>query len=35
MCMLLENLEVLEQWVYQIKALLKEPDFHIFEDLKN
>ena len=34
MCMLLENLEVLEQWIYQIKALLKEPDFHIFEDLK-
>ena len=35
MYLLLENLEVLEQWIYQIKALLKEPDFHIFEDLKS
>ena len=34
MCMLLDNLEALEQWIYQIKALLKEPDYHIFEDLK-
>ena len=34
MCMLLDNLEALEQWIYQIKALLKEPDFHLFEDLK-
>lgn len=32
--MLLDNLEALEQWVYQIKAMLKEPDYHIFEDLK-
>lgn len=34
MCMLLDNLEALEQWIYQIKALLKEPDYHIFGDLK-
>ena len=34
MCMLLDNLEALEQWIYVIKALLKEPDYHIFEDLK-
>jgi len=34
MCMMLDNLEICEQWLYQIKALLKEPDFHIFEDLK-
>ena len=34
MCMLLDNLEALEQWIYMIKALLKEPDYHIFEDLK-
>ena len=35
MSMMLENLEVLEMWVYQIKAMLKEPDFHIFADLKS
>lgn len=34
MCMMLENLEACEQWLYQIKALLKEPDYFIFEDLK-
>ena len=34
MCMLLDNLETVEQWIYQIKAMLKEPDYHLFEDLK-
>jgi len=27
MSMMMDNLDMLEQWVYQIKALLKEPDF--------
>ena len=34
MSMMMENLEILEQWVYQVKAMLKEPDFSLFEDLK-
>ena len=34
MSMLLDSLESLEQWIYQLKAMLKEPDYHIFEDLK-
>ena len=32
--MMTENLELLEKTLYQIKALLKEPDFTIFEDVK-
>ena len=34
MCMMMENLEHIEMCVYTIKALMKEPDFALFEDLK-
>ena len=32
--MLVDNLELLEKTVYIIKALLKEPDFDKFEEVK-
>ena len=32
--MMTENLETLEKVLYQIKALLKEPDFLVFEETK-
>jgi len=32
--MMTENLELLEKCLYQIKAMLKEPEFKIFEDVK-
>ena len=32
--MLTENLELLEKVMYQIKALLKEEDYGVFEDVK-
>ena len=32
--MMTENLEILEKIMYQLKALLKEPDFIIFEEVK-
>ena len=32
--MMTENLELLEKCLYQIKAMLKEPDFALFEDVK-
>jgi len=32
--MMTENLELLEKSLYQIKAMLKEPDFLLFEDVK-
>ena len=32
--MMTENLESLERVLYQLKALLKEPDFLIFEEVK-
>eukprot|EP00354_Favella_ehrenbergii_P001808 CAMPEP_0170467756 /NCGR_PEP_ID=MMETSP0123-20130129/11220_1 /TAXON_ID=182087 /ORGANISM="Favella ehrenbergii, Strain Fehren 1" /LENGTH=126 /DNA_ID=CAMNT_0010734211 /DNA_START=290 /DNA_END=671 /DNA_ORIENTATION=- len=32
--MMTENLEMLEKILYQIKALLKEPDYLIFEEVK-
>ena len=32
--MMTENLELLEKCLFQIKALLKEPDFLIFEEVK-
>ena len=35
MCQMMENLEHLEMCVYTIKALMKEPDFALFEDLKS
>ena len=35
MCMMIENLELVEKSVYVLKALMKEPDFLIFADLKN
>ena len=35
MCQMMENLEHLEMSVYIIKALMKEPDFALFEDLKS
>ena len=31
----MENLEHLETSVFTIKALMKEPDFALFEDLKS
>ena len=34
LAMMVENLELLEKNVYQLKAMLKEPDFLIFEDVK-
>ena len=34
LCMMMENLEAMEQSLYQIKAMLKEPDYLIFEDVK-
>ena len=34
MCMMMENLEYIEMHVYTIKALMKEPDFALFEDIK-
>ena len=34
MCQMMENLEHLEMCVYTIKALMKEPDFALFADLK-
>lgn len=33
--MMTENLELLEKTLYQIKALLKQPDFLIFEETKS
>ena len=33
--MLLENLEMLEKVVFMAKALLKEPDYNNFEDVKD
>ena len=35
MCMMIENLELLEKVIYQIKAMLKEPDFNLFKDVKD
>ena len=35
MCQMMENLEHIERCVYTIKALMKEPDHLIFEDLKS
>lgn len=32
--MMIENLEILEKSLYQIKAMLKEPDFSKFEKVK-
>jgi len=32
--MMTENLEILEKVLYQLKAMLKEPDFIIFEEVK-
>jgi len=32
--MMTENLELLEKTIYQIKALIKEPDFFSFEQVK-
>jgi len=32
--MMTENLELLEKCLYQIKAMLKEPEYKIFEDTK-
>ena len=34
LCMMIDNLEHLEQCIFQIKALLKEPDHLIFSDVK-
>ena len=34
MCLLLDQLEMLEKCVFQIKALLKQPDFQEFEKTK-
>ena len=34
LCMMMENLEAMEQSLYQIKAMLKEPDYQIFDDVK-
>lgn len=32
--MMTENLEMLEKYLFQIKAMLKEPNFALFEDIK-
>ena len=32
--MMTENLELLEKCLYQVKALLKEPNFATFEEVK-
>ena len=32
--MMMENLEAMEQALYQVKAMLKEPDYQIFDDVK-
>jgi len=32
--MMIENLELLEKVLYQLKAMLKEPDFLIFDEVK-
>ena len=34
MCRMMDNLEQLEVSIYVLKAMLKEPDFRTFEDLK-
>ena len=34
MCMMIDNLEEVERCIYVLKALMKEPDFLIFTDLK-
>ena len=32
--MMIENLELTEKVLYQLKAMLKEPDFLIFDEVK-
>ena len=32
--MMIENLELLEKSLYQIKAMLKEPDYLLFDEVK-
>ena len=32
--MMIENLELMEKSLYQLKAMLKEPDFAMFEEVK-
>lgn len=34
MCMLVDNLEIIEKVAFQIKAMLKEPEPDLFEDVK-
>ena len=34
LAMMVENLELLEKYLYQIKAMLKEPNFAIFDEVK-
>lgn len=34
MSMLLRNLELFEDILYQVKALLRQPDYHNFEQAK-
>ena len=33
--MMIENLELIEKCLYQLKAMLKEPDFLIFDEVKS
>ena len=35
LAMMIENLELLEKVLYQIKAMLKEPNFLIFDQVKS